>query len=257
MNKLSEKEISAYLKAEAFKNNITIFENIDSTNNYLKALSQRRDNSVVIAASQNAGRGRRGRTFYSPEGGLYMSLLINKNDIFDSDLITTLAAVSVARAIEKVAPLEAKIKWVNDIFINGKKVCGILAEGLLEESELKHIILGIGVNIHKMEFPDELKEIATSLSNEANEDISINHLAAEILNELQIELKNMSTLQFLEESRSRSNILGKEITVIKGEESYQAKALEINNKGNLIIDRNGKLETLFSGEVSIKPNKKA
>ena len=73
-----------------YTRNITISENIDSTNNYLKALSQRRDNSVVIAASQNAGRGRRGRTFYSPEGGLYMSLLINKNDIFDSDLITTL-----------------------------------------------------------------------------------------------------------------------------------------------------------------------
>lgn len=257
MEKLSENEISAFLKTERFKNKITIFESIDSTNNYLKALSEKHNDSVIIAAGQTAGRGRRGRTFHSPSGGLYMSLLINKNDIFDSDLITTLAAVAVSRAIQEVAPLEAKIKWVNDIFINGKKACGILAEGLFDDSGLRHIVLGIGVNIHKMEFPDELKDIATSLSNEAGEDVSINRLAAEILNELEIALINMSTLEFLEESRRLSNILGKDIIVLKNGESYNAKAIAINDKGNLIIDKNGEAEILFSGEVSIKPNKKA
>ncbi len=255
MNNFSIKEAEKYLNSMRFKGKISFFDSIDSTNTYLKKLSPKTDNQVVIASRQTAGRGRQGKTFFSPLGGLYMSVLFNAKDIKHSDLATTLTALAVSKAIDSKANLNSQIKWVNDVYINGKKVCGILTEGLFENGKLKHIIIGIGINIHKSEFPDDIKNIATSIYNETKKEISISVLAAEILNQLEKILASDKTETFIHEIKKRSLVLGENIIVIKTNETYPATAIDINEKGNLIISRNGATETLISGEVSISKQK--
>ena len=160
----------------------TYLSEIDSTNRYLKELAATGapEGTVVIANKQSAGRGRLGRSFFSPEEkGIYMSILLRPEiELERAVLITSMAAVAVARAVERVSTIPAQIKWVNDIFINRKKVCGILTEAGIntEKGSLDYAVLGIGVNVGSMEFPAELKEIATSVSNECGKEVSKNDL---------------------------------------------------------------------------------
>jgi len=237
------------------------FEQLDSTNRYLKKLAAEgaQEGTVIIANRQSAGRGRLGRSFFSPEDkGIYMSILLKPDiELSRSVLITSMAAVAVAGAVERISGVEAKIKWVNDIFLNRKKVCGILTEAGInaEKGTLDYAVLGIGVNVGKMEFPAELKEIATSVSNECGIDISKEALIDEILLELEEWYPTLADGSFLEESKKRSVLLGKEIRVIDGAVQggfYPARAVDINELGNLIIERNGEMSVLHSGEVSIR-----
>lgn len=236
-------------------------EETDSTNRYVKeeAVKGAKEGTVVIANKQSAGRGRLGRSFFSPgEKGIYMSILLRPEIALErSVLITSMAAVAVARAIERVAKLPAKIKWVNDIFLNNRKVCGILTEAGIcaEQGTLEYAVLGIGINVGTMEFPEELKEIATSVSNECGVEISKDVLISEVLQELEQWYLTLWDGSFLEESKKRSLLLGKEIRVVDEnhpEGGYLAKAVDINELGNLIIERNGKTQVLNSGEVSIR-----
>ena len=162
-------------------------------------------------------------------------------------------AVAVARAIEKVSGIETKIKWVNDIFINGKKVCGILTESGIDVTtgKLDYVVVGIGINVGKIEFPKELKEIATSICNECNDIVMRNDLIVEVLKELENWYPSIWDGSFVKESRKRSLLLGKEIFVM-GEHIYQAKAVELDDMGHLWIEKDGKKQLLHSGEVSIK-----
>lgn len=237
------------------------FEELDSTNRYLKelAINHALEGTVIIAGRQSAGRGRLGRSFFSPESkGIYMSVLLCPDIPLErAVLITSMAAVAVARAIEHVCGVTAKIKWVNDIFLNKKKVCGILTEAGInaEQGTLDYAVLGIGVNVGRMEFPEELNSIATSVTNECGFEVSKETLIDEILKELEQWYPTLVDGSFLEESRKRSILLGKEILVIDEtipEGSYPAKAVDINEFGNLIIERNGSREILNSGEVSIR-----
>lgn len=237
------------------------FEELDSTNRYLKekAAEGAPEGTVIIAGRQSAGRGRLGRRFFSPEEkGIYMSILLRPEIALErAVLITSMAAVAVARAIEHVGGVTAQIKWVNDIFLNKKKVCGILTEAGInaEERSLDYAVLGIGVNAGKMEFPEELKEIATSVSNECGACVDKEVLIEEILQELEQWYPTLFDGSFLEESRRRSVLLGKEILVIDEtvpEGAYPAKAVAINELGNLVIERNGNRMVLNSGEVSIR-----
>jgi len=241
-------------------NKIMINE-IDSTNRYLKelAVTDAPEGTVVIANKQSAGRGRLGRSFFSPEEkGIYMSILLRPEiELERSVLITSMAAVAVARAVETVSGVPAQIKWVNDIFLNKKKVCGILTEAGIDAEKqcLNYAVLGIGVNVGNMEFPEELKEIATSVSNECGSVVSKEVLVDEILKELEQWYPTLWNGSFLEESKRRSILLGKEIMVMDSNASggsYPAKAVDINELGNLMIERNGVTEILNSGEVSIR-----
>ena len=216
---------------------------IDSTNRYLKS----------------AGRGRLGRSFFSPEDkGIYMSILLRPEiELQRSVLITSMAAVAVAEAIEKVSGIPAQIKWVNDIYLNRKKVSGILTEAGIqnEKAGLDYAVLGIGVNVGSMEFPEELKNIATSVSNECGCEIEKEVLIDEILKALDQWYPTLWNGSFLAESKARSILLGKEILVVDSMAeggSYPAKAVDINEMGHLIIERDGIREFLNSGEVSIR-----
>lgn len=238
-----------------------ILSEIDSTNRYLKALaaSGAPEGTVVIANKQSAGRGRLGRSFFSPEEkGIYMSILLRPEIALErAVLITSMAAVAVARAVENVSNLPAQIKWVNDIFLNRKKVCGILTEAGInaETGSLEYAVLGIGVNVGTMEFPDELKEIATSVSNECGFLVEKDVLADEILKELELWYPTLWDGGFLKESKERSLLLGKEIRVLDalaGDGFYEARAVDLDELGHLIIERDGRREVLNSGEVSIR-----
>lgn len=238
-----------------------ILSEIDSTNRYLKALaaSGAPEGAVVIANKQSAGRGRLGRSFFSPEEkGIYMSILLRPEIALErAVLITSMAAVAVARAVENVSNLPAQIKWVNDIFLNRKKVCGILTEAGInaETGSLEYAVLGIGVNVGTMEFPDELKEIATSVSNECGFLVEKDVLADEILKELELWYPTLWDGGFLKESKERSLLLGKEIRVLDalaGDGFYEARAVDLDELGHLIIERDGRREVLNSGEVSIR-----
>ena len=242
-----------------FVSEVHIFSELDSTNRYLKELAKEgaKEGTVIIANKQSAGRGRLGRSFFSPEGtGIYMSILLRPNmDLQKSVRITSMTAVAVARAIEKVSGIEAKIKWVNDIFLNNKKVCGILTESGIDATTgtLEYAVLGIGINVGNIQFPEELKEIATSICNECNRVVQREELIVEILKELEIWYPSIFDGSFLKESRKRSILLGKDILVVgSGEKDYKAKALDFDDMGHLWIEKEGKKEMLHSGEISIR-----
>ena len=226
---------------------VTVLAEIPSTNTALKEMAAQDPaiGTTLIAARQTGGRGRLGRQFHSPEGGLYLSTLIAP-----TDTATCCAAVAAARAIESLCDANIDVKWVNDLYLNGRKVAGILAEGVLSpDGALTAVVLGIGINVGEMTFPDELKSIATSLGNEgfvlARED-----LAAAFLGELTVALCDPTAM---EEYRRRNLVLGRQVTVVRGAETYAATAEGITDEGHLLVRTDdNEIRTLSSGEVSVK-----
>ncbi|GHU55726.1 bifunctional ligase/repressor BirA [Clostridia bacterium] len=244
-------------KTSDFWGNIVVAECVESTNDTARELIKNADtNIVVIANEQLAGRGRRGREFLSPKGGLYMSVAFRPNiDISFLQLITACTAVSVCEAVDAVVGTYTQIKWVNDIYLNNKKLCGILTESLIsvENKDLNFLIVGIGINIEKMPetVPDEIREKTIALKD-VDTEIDRNILAAEILHKLEHHFKLISNKKFIGDYRSRSCVIGKNITVIKENSQMKAKALDIDDNGALIVQYpDGLKEVLNSGEVSL------
>ena len=213
--------------------------------------------AVFIADGQTGGRGRRGRSFASAHGvGIYMSLLIcPKGELCSLTSATTFTAVAVCRAIERVTGLSPDVKWVNDIYYKGKKLGGILTEGALSEDmrTAKYVIIGIGLNVLETDFPEEIRSIATSLESATGKKYDRNLLAAEIIKELIGANGDFSTKQVVEEYRRRSFIVGRDVTVHKLSESYDARVLSIEDDMSLRIRlADGREEKLVTGEVSLK-----
>ena len=223
-----------------------------STNSLAKKLSLKgeKEGAVIFADRQTGGRGRMGRSFFSPDGkGIYMSVILKPENPL---LVTSFASVAVLRAIKKICDADVKIKWVNDLYLNGKKICGILTEGVYQGEALKYAVLGIGINVKRTDFPDEIADIATSIENETDEEISIGELKNQLIKELDNLYKTYTDGEFLKESRIASNVIGREIRVIKGNEQFSAKAVGIDEKGGLVINRNGEKSVIYSGEISIR-----
>ena len=257
-DRLDEAEIRRRLTAKAIGRELEIHERLDSTNNRAKVLAAAGavHGMTVIADSQSGGRGRLGRSFFSPEhSGIYMTVILRPDCAPErAGLLTSLAAVAAARAVEDVSGADVKIKWVNDLYLNGKKICGILTEaGLgLEAGRLEYAVVGIGINVNRMEFPPELRETATSIGNETGTEPDRNSLIAAILNELDALYGELETGTFLEESRRRSNVIGRTVTVIAEGKQYPAKALDIDSQGRLVIETEKGRTCLNYGEVSLK-----
>lgn len=235
-------------------------DEVSSTNTILKeeAIEGAVEGRVLIANAQTQGRGRLNRNFYSPENtGIYMSILLRpKLDINQALMITTAAAVSVCQGIEKASGKASGIKWVNDIFIEDKKVCGILTEaGInLESKTLDYAILGIGINIAnpENEFPSEIKSIAGSIFEASPPENIKNILISEILNSFLNIYKDLPEDSYIEEYIKRSIIIGKNVTLIKDGKNYEVKVLDIDNQCRLKIKNGDKIEYINSGEVSLK-----
>ena len=262
---LSAQGIVPFLDSGMFPNggkNIFVYKELESTNETAKqkAFKGAAHGTVILAEGQTGGKGRLGRSFFSPAGtGLYMSLII-KPDFASgkSLLITTAASVAVCRAIKKTCGIDTQIKWVNDILFEGRKVCGILTEAIssFESGQIEAAIVGIGINCNTKiaDMPEEIRETAGTLPTA----VLRNRLAAEIINEFMLILSSFSENsypEYMDEYRRRSIVLRKDINVYNGAtgEYAEAKAIDISNDGGLIvIYRDGRKETLNSGEISIR-----
>jgi len=238
---------------------ITIFDETDSTNDVLKEMAKNGapEWTAVIARRQNRGRGRLGRSFVSPEGGLYMSLLLRPElSAADSLFITTTAAVSVAEAIESMGIEKVGIKWVNDIYIDNRKVCGILTESATDpmNGRLSYAVLGIGVNVttNVETFPDELKNKAGSIFASGAPHDALCSLTAAILNRLYCRFSSPDKTNHLSEYRRRSVIVGKNVTLKINGKELRAKALNINDDLSLLIKTyDDNMTSVLSGEVTV------
>ena len=260
-DELSYEEIQKYLSPEYSNIEIVMYDEVTSTNNIAKqkAISGTANEAVIISDRQTAGRGRLGRSFFSPEGtGIYMSMILTPGDTIENSILITVAvSVAVARAIEKVTGKYVQIKWVNDLYYNNKKICGILTEAVtnMESSTIENIITGIGINYSTGtgDFPSELKDTAGSLFNGSCSNISRNKLIAEIINNVIHISKALTSREYMNEYRERSYVIGKRVNIIRGSESISAKVMDIDNNGCLIAeDENHNILTVNSGEVSIR-----
>ena len=241
--------------------NMTLLPIIHSTNQYLKEMDTTNapNGYVVIADEQTSGRGRRGRTFLSPKGGgVYLSILLKLDDRQnDVRLLTICAAVAVSMAIEKVCGIEADIKWVNDIYCNGKKLCGILTEAVLshELQQLSTVIVGIGVNTGAV--PSGISGFATSVQEATGKRGVRNRLAAEILNQFETVyldyIEKDEGLRIIRYYESKLFIKGKQVLVTNSDRNYVATVLGVNETGALIVkDRSGDIRYISSGEIKLE-----
>ena len=239
-----------------------VFPVISSTNTVLKAMAAEDApaGTALVAAEQTAGRGRLGRSFYSPSGtGLYLSLLLRPDCTpAQAVRITACAAVSAAEALEELSGSPAGIKWVNDVYMDGKKVCGILTEaGLdLESSRMSYVVVGIGINLHPPEngFPEEIRSVAGSaFGNRSVPDLR-NRLAAAVLDKLADYTADPASGLLYDAYKKRSFVLGKKISVLApGKEPAAAEALDLNRDYSLQVRlENGETRSLRSGEISIR-----
>lgn len=241
------------------KYEIEVFDTIDSTNNYIKNIAnESREGKVVIAKNQSSGKGRLGRSFFSPDGsGIYMSILLKpKMSINDTTLITAMSALAVCEAIYDVVGIECPIKWVNDIYHNDKKLCGILCEAgyNMELANLSYVVVGIGINVYepKCGFPDEIKDIATGLLTEKSYDLR-NRLISKIIDKIFYYYNHIHDRSFVKEYKNRCFVLGKNISVINNTNSEKAKAIDIDEDCRLLVEYDsGEKQYLNSGEISIR-----
>ena len=256
---LSEQGVRLFLRNKSL--NLVVAQELESTNLTAKqmAAAGAPHGTLVVADSQTAGRGRRGRSFASPPGtGLYLSMVLRSALPMQSAvLVTSAAAVAVCRAVRTLCGLELAIKWVNDLYYKGKKVCGILTEAGtdLESGQLEWLVVGIGLNLTATaeDFPPELTAKAGSLYPGGPAPVSRAALAGAIGREL---LALCPGFACLDEYRARCFVPGHWVTVCTGSETYAAQALSIDDAGRLVVQREGgRTEALRCGEVTIRPTK--
>jgi len=249
---ISEYGIRAYLDEPNVE--INVFNEIDSTNSCAKraVADYLTGDGIFVANSQTAGRGRRGKDFYSPMGtGLYFTAVFHPNaKLSDATAITSAAAVAVAKILEQETKKSPKIKWVNDIFIDNKKVCGILTEAVsdFETNTVQAIIIGVGINLTTEAFPQDIKDIAASAGK-----INRNRLSAEIFKALKYYCYRLPCRDFMDDYRSYSLVLGKTVSFNINGKPYTAIAESITDEGELaVVTQQGERMVLNSGEISVK-----
>ena len=250
------------------------YDSIDSTNDEAKRLIKQGrivDETCLIAKEQTGGRGRQGKSFFSPDSGLYMTVVLPIGKSISSQVTMTVrTACAVSEAIEHVTGIDTGIKWVNDIYVRGKKCCGILCEAIndYEKSIMEYMVAGIGINIATKNWPEELKGIAGSLyesdeitATDGSGKVSKIHnlqnitdyLAKNIAQKLTIWMEKESS-ELLKYYRSHSIVLGKEITYIENGKEQTATAIDIDDDGGLIVKSisDNSMVVLRSGEISLR-----
>lgn len=248
---ISKEGLLQYLKHSV---QIFTYKELDSTNNEAKRkiANELKNDAIIISQTQTNGRGRLGREFYSPDSGVYYTLVLSTpKEIKDCVFITTATACAVSMVLEKFCDEDVKIKWVNDIYLNEKKVSGILTEAVtdFESGMVSHLIIGIGINTNTEIFPDELKDIATGIPLKG---ITKNQLIAEITENIYSFFESDKKDGYIDYYKSRSLVLGKEIFYFENSQKHEALAIDIDSSGGLVINENGLIKTLASGEISLR-----
>lgn len=218
---------------------ITIFDTLPSTNDYCETREFGED-TAIIAREQTGGKGTKGRSFSSPRGGVYISLVRYYPCKAENSFSLMIAScMAVVKTLELYG-VSAGVKWPNDVFLNGKKICGILIKNSFEGENVKKSITGIGVNVNN-DIPKDLADIAINLKSVVGE-VDIDEFYKRLI-------ENLYADYSVDEYRSRNIVLGKEITVIKNGESRKAVAEDVAADGSLVL-KGG--ERLFYGEVTIR-----
>lgn len=262
---LTPETIGPHLRTSSLGTEIFCLPSVDSTNTHLKRLAAdgAGHGTVVVADTQTGGRGRLGRSFVSPKDkGVFLSVLLRPTGVSpeESTILTSFTAVAVCEAVEAVSAVSPRIKWVNDVVVDDRKICGILTELSVESEsrQIEYIVIGAGVNVgHTAEdFPPEVREKATSLAMLTGTRVPRARLAAEMVNALDRMYCGYAARRtdYLERYRARSSTIGRDIQVIRGEQSAAAAALDIDARCGLIVryDDTGQEETLRYGEVSVR-----
>lgn len=248
---LNEQAIRAHLSSNRLKS-VNLYEFVESTNDTLRELLQTgaEHGTLVVAESQTKGRGRFGRYFHSPaKSGIYLSFLMAADQLptKDSSLLTIFVGTVVCRALRQLTGKTVQIKWINDLFLQNKKIGGILTEAVGN-----YFIIGIGLNIEapQQAFPPEIASLAGCLYEHGEESISRNEIIGLIVSNL---LDGGCQNKLIDEYKSYSAILGSAVTVTEGKSIYEAMALDIDLKGRLLVKKaDASIAALCSGEVRIK-----
>lgn len=247
-NDITKEELLLNLKTDF---DILVFDSLPSTNEYAKQnISSFTKNTIIIAKEQHSGKGRFNRKFYSNKGGLYLTIVYKENlDISYASLITLFTAVAVSKAIEKIADISCDIKWVNDIYLSGKKVCGILSEASIscEQKTIYDYIIGIGINIENS-LDKEIEDIATSLQKQIKKPINKSILCAEIVKNMQNLTAEIKTSNYLQEYKNRLFILGKKVLI----DNQEGVVLSLNDNGSINVQIGEETKTFYAGDVSLK-----
>lgn len=240
---------------------VLTFDTIDSTNLYLKKLAEdgANEKTIVVANHQTNGKGRLGRSFYSPaDSGIYFSILLKPNiELKNAVNVTTCAGVAMCLTLEKMFGIKPKIKWVNDIFVNDKKVCGILTEAAVDSdtNKPKYVVLGVGCNLFvpKDDFPTEISDIAGSVvQSKENSIADRNAVIAHFLNVFFELCASLGSSEIYEMYKERMFLLGQKVKVMSSEQ-FEAEIIDINPDFSLKLKlENGEIFNLNTGEVSVR-----
>jgi BirA family biotin operon repressor/biotin-[acetyl-CoA-carboxylase] ligase len=246
-----EREIKRNLHTKRFGKRVFYYNKTESTNNLAKELARTglSEGVVVIASEQTGGRGRLDRTWESPEGGIFLSIVLRpQTDMSNITKLTLLSGLAVVKAIRLLYNLDVLLKWPNDIFIEGKKLGGILTEVEGETERVNFIVVGIGINANSSVNVDVP---TTSLKNEIRKDVHLTNLIQKILEQMEALYLDYSSdsSKFLEEYKQYSNMLGKEVKVVQPRKTIMGKAVDIDGDGALILRLvDGSYESIVSGD---------
>lgn len=258
---LTEESIWEYLPEEVWPGKVICFPSVDSTNEEAKrqAALGAVDGTLFVADHQTAGKGRRGRVWSSPEGrDIFCTMLLRPEIPPESASVMTLVtALAAAAASEKHGGEVCQIKWPNDVILHDRKICGILTEMSLEMDEIAYVAVGVGFNVNREEFPDELVDMASSLYRETGRKIVRSAFLADFLREFteryQIFLREQSFAPFVKEYEKRLINIGRDVRVIRRGQALVRRAVGINEKGELLVQNEaGETECICGGEVSVR-----
>lgn len=259
---LSPDEVCPGLTTKVFgRENYFYYREIDSTNNRARALASEGypEGTVVVAETQTTGRGRRGRSWYSPDSqGIYVSLILRPAlPLKEISRISLLVAVAVAETLETELGLTARIKWPNDLLVENKKICGILSEAVTDTDGIEYIVVGIGLNINNpvQEFPGDFRTVPTSAQAEKRQSCSRVKVLQGLLTSFEqhyFNLLNANFTQTLEKGRILSLAIGQKLRLDTINGFIEGQAIDIDDNGFLLVrDQSGIIHTIMSGEITI------
>lgn len=256
---LLPEEIWAVSKSQILGSKIFYRPVTESTNNDAKRLAQEGapNGTLAIAERQQGGRGRMGREWNSPEGGIWLSVVLRPElSPADAPKLTIMTAVAVADAIFQSAGICANIKWPNDILVDGKKVCGILTEMSAEMDAINYVIIGIGINVNNDNFPDELRDKSASLKQLKGVEVSRIRVLASLLEKLEsyyLMAEREGFEKIFDRWRELCINLGKNVRIVGKNVSFEGTAIDIDSAGALLVKTSsGKIERVLSGDVSLR-----